>query len=515
MVCAIARPPASPTTIIPPMAPFLTLPTQGAGRRLLDSVTRLRVVLPVAIFAFVVVHQAWETSVADAWPAPQRWLAGVLLFGLVGPLVTFWTLDWIARAMAAGEAVEARARQGERYLASITNLSADAILSLDDDDMIQSWNRGAQEILGYPPEEVLGRHVATLLPAAQRQRGELAVIRDRLLSAGHVRGFETERLRRDGAVVPVELTQTLLRDEEGNFTGSSVILRDITDRQAAEEAVRALNRALEGRVAARTAELAAVTEELQATNVELVAANAELTQLDALKDEFVGLVSHELRAPLTNINASVELLLASQLPAGARAKLEIIGQEAKRLTGLVRSVLDVSRIQAGRLQLLPVATDPAELCRAALARQPADRPWQLEVVPATPPVLADVDRIGEVLANLLENASKYSRAGTPVLLAVRPLTADEVLFAVSDHGSGIPPEELERIFERFHRVERGDDRATYGHGLGLYIARRLVEGHGGRMWAESRPGEGSTFLFTLPPAAVEDGRALPVAPRVD
>ncbi len=296
------------------MAPFLTLPAQGAGRRLLDSVARLRVVLPMAIFVFVAVHQAWETAVADAWPAPQRWLAGVLVYGLVGPLVTFWTLDWIARAMSAGEAVEARARRGERYLASITNLSADAILSLDDDDVIQSWNQGAEEILGYQPREVLGRHVSVLLPAPRRDRGELAVIRDRLLSAGHVRGFQTERLRHDGAVVPVELTQTLLRGEDGRFTGSSVILRDITDRQAAEEAVRALNRELEARVAARTAELAAVTEELRATNDDLVVANAELTQLDALKDEFVSLVSHELRAPLTNINASVELLLANRLP---------------------------------------------------------------------------------------------------------------------------------------------------------------------------------------------------------
>ncbi len=175
----------------------------------------------------------------------------------------------------------------------------------------------------------------------------------------------------------------------------------------------------------------------------------------------------------------------------------------------------MSRIQAGRLHLLPLPAEPADLCRAALARQTADRPWRLTVAPGTPPVLADVDRIPEVLANLLENAVKYSSDGTPVALAVRPLTADEVLFAVSDHGVGIPPDELERVFERFHRVERGDDRATYGHGLGLYIARWVVESHGGRLWAESRPGAGSTFLFTLPRAPGDGGGHEEVANRVD
>lgn len=485
------------------MIPYLSLPSRGTGRRVLESVERLRIALPVAIFLFVVVQQAWETAVVDTWPAALRFAEGVLLYGLVGPLVTFWTLDWIARAMAAGEAVEARARRGERYLASITSLSADAIFSLDTDEVIQSWNQGAEEILGYTSGEVTGQHVSVLLPSDKRERGELAVLRDRLLAAGSVRAFQTERLRRDGTAVPVELTQTLLKGEDGRFMGSSVILRDITERVASEAAIRQLNRELEGRVAARTAELAAVTAELRAANAGLVAANIELTQVDALKDEFVSLVSHELRAPLTNINASVELLLAGHPPDKIQTKLEIIGQEAQRLTRLVRSVLDVSRIQAGRLELLTAPADPGLLCRSAVARQPADHIWQLTLAPDTPAVMADVDRIPEVLTNLLDNAVKYSSPGTAVDISVRPFGADAVLFSVADQGVGIPAEELERIFERFHRVERGDARATYGHGLGLYIARRLVEAHGGRMWAESTPGVGATFLFTLPRAPEE------------
>ncbi len=343
--------------------------------QLLRVVRRLRLVLPATILAFVLVHQAWETAAADGWPAPARFTEGVLVYGLVGPLVTFWTLDWIARALAA--------------------------------------------------------------------------------------------------------------------------------RQEAEAAVQRLNRDLETRVALRTAELDAVTAELRAANAELVAVNAELTQLDALKDEFVNLVSHELRAPLTNISASVELLLAGAPPPGAQAKLEIIGLETRRLTRLVQSVLDVSRIQAGRLQLHVAPCAPAELCQAAVARQSPDRAWHVTIAPGTPRVLADAERVQHVLANLLDNAAKYSPAGTPVHITARPLNAHEVLFAVADQGAGIPPGELDHVFERFHRVERGDARATYGHGLGLYIARRLVEAHGGRMWVESPTGAGATFLWTLPKAPEE------------
>jgi two-component system sensor histidine kinase EvgS len=482
----------------------------AASRRVIEVVERLRWVLPVAIFLVVLVHQAWEAATLAAWSPTQRFLQGVLLYGLIGPLVTFWTLDWIARAMRQREAIEARARRDERYLASITSSSADAIFSLDTHDTIQSWNRGAQETFGFRSEEVIGRSASLLVPAALAARGELAVIRDRLYEDGVVRGYQTERLRADGSAVPVELTQTLLRDDHGQIVGSSVILRDIRARLEAEAAVRRLNRELEARVAQRTRQLEALTATLQAQNEALEAANAELKQVDALKDEFVDLVSHELRAPLTTINASVELLLARRPADGVVEKLAIIGQEVSRLTRLVQSVLDISRINAGRLELHATRLDPSELCARALARvEDGGQLWRVDVAPGTPAVWADEDRAGEVLGNLLANAANYTPAGSGVTLSVRPApdgTRRAVWFAVHDEGGGIPPEEQERIFQRFHRLERGDARTTYGHGLGLYIARRLVEAQGGRIWVDSVPGEGATFTFTLPAAAGPEGR---------
>lgn len=480
-----------------------------------ERVAWLRRWLPVAIVLTVVLHQAWAAQAYEGWTMPARFAAGMLFYGIAGPAVTWWTLDWIARSIAAREAIETQARRGERYLASITSGSADAIFSLDTKDIVQSWNRGAGEIFGYAAEAVVGRHADLLIPSELRERGELDQIRQRLASEGFIRGHQTRRLNHDGREVDVELTQTLLRTEDGAVVGSSVILRDISDRLSAEAAVRTLNRELEDRVATRTRELQAATEALRSKNEALTAANHELTKLDALKDEFVRLVSHELRAPLTNINASVELLIGQATDAGQRRKLEIIGHEASRLTRLVRSVLDVSRMQAGRLELLPAPVATAHLCAEAVRRfADADHPCRVDVAPGTPPVLADLDRAVQVLDNLLDNAAKYSPPGSRIDLSAGPLppiareapavgAARPVLFSVTDRGVGIPAEELPRIFERFHRVERHDARETYGHGLGLYIARMIIEGHGGRIWVQSTPGSGSTFLFTLPAAPEE------------
>ena len=470
-----------------------------------DTVEKLRLVLPLLIFATVVLHQAWEAVAYEDWSPGLRFVAGVLFYGLVGPAVTFWTLDWIVRAIAVRESIEARVRRGERYLASITSSSASAIFSLDNEAIIQSWNRGAQEIFGYSAEDVVGQHVNMLLPEAQRGTDDAESVRNALAEQGYLRGHLTQRLTKDGRSVHVDLTRTLMHSEDGEVMGSSVILRDISDRVKAEDAVRQLNRELEARVVERTAQLQAVSEALRSKNEALVLANDELKQLDALKDEFVDLVSHELRAPLTNINASVELMLSGDPDPRSRTKLEIIGDEASRLTRLVQSVLDVSRMEAGRLRIQPAPVPASELCQLALQLLgESDHEFVLSIQPQTPAVLADAERASQVLGNLLSNAAKYSPVGSRIDLAARPAPAGEgVVFSVTDRGAGIPRDEIQRIFERFHRVERHDAKETYGHGLGLYIARKIVEAHGGSIRVESEPGQGSTFLFTLPQAPEE------------
>lgn len=516
---------AAPASVAPPPPPAPPPADIAARRRALVVVRRLRWALPLAILAFVVAHQVLEEQwlggglwgrgggvTAPVGGALPRLLSGLLVYGVAGPLVTFWTLDWIARTLARQAETEARLRHGERHLASITAGSADAILSVDLGGIVRSWNRGAAEMLGFAADEIIGQPAARVLPERLQPGGGLGRVRDRLAAAGFVRGVQARCRHKDGHTVPVDMTQTRLWDDDGRPAGASIVLRDMTSRIAAERAILELNRALEARVAERTEQLAAATAELEAKHDALAEANAELSRLDQLKDDFVALVSHELRAPLTNINASVELLETGALDERQRGKLAIIGVEAARLTRLVKGVLDLSRIQAGRFALDLGPTDAADLVAAAVRRLGDDDRARLAVAiaPGTPPVWADRDRAAEALGNLLENAVKYSPAGTPIAVDVAPAAAADaddpraaVAFAVTDRGRGIPAAEQARIFDRFHRLERDDARETYGHGLGLHIARAIAEAHGGRIDVASRPGEGSTFALRLPAAPPE------------
>jgi signal transduction histidine kinase len=276
----------------------------------------------------------------------------------------------------------------------------------------------------------------------------------------------------------------------------------------ASTALATANRDLEAKVAERTAHLEAATAELADTNADLARANTELRQLDRLKSEFVSLVSHQLRAPLTNIRGALEIVGgdAAPLPPSSRRTLEILTLESERLSSLIMTILDVSRLEAGRLspRLGLVAVEPllARACASTLGADPG-RPWSLEVQPGLPPAWADETLLEEVVRNLLENAAQYSPLGQPVEVDASVGEAG-IRVAVTDHGQGIPPEEQGLIFDSFHRIGE-DDSAVQGYGLGLYFADRLVRAMGGSVAVESpvRPDDGapgSRFIVTLPVA---------------
>ncbi len=290
------------------------------------------------------------------------------------------------------------------------------------------------------------------------------------------------------------------------FFTLSWIIGQLREKEKAEARIRQLNRELERRVAQRTEELARAYEELQRRNEALQAANEELKELDQLKSEFVSMVSHELRAPLTNINGSIELMLADgdMDPESQRTMLRIIGEQSARLTRLVQGILNVSRIEARKLEIHPQAVDVRPLMEKVienLAQRENIHEFELPESPL-PLVWADPDRLEEILANLIDNAVKYSPEGGTIKLSARE-SDGRLIISVTDPGVGIPAKELDKIFEKFHRVDRGDARTTYGHGLGLYISKRFIEAHGGDIWVESKLGKGSTFSFTLPLATPE------------
>ena len=269
----------------------------------------------------------------------------------------------------------------------------------------------------------------------------------------------------------------------------------IEQKEQAEAEVYRLNIELQQRVEERTHELRIKAEEL-------TAANERLQELDRLKSEFVSLVSHELRAPLTNVRSAVELMEAGcpALNETCTQMFNIVAEQIGRLGRLVDDVLNVSRIEAGGLNLTYTEVDIVQIAERAvddITTRQTGHVFRQQGSAVHPHVWADADRLYEVVANLVDNAAKYSPPHSEVVLEVHTERQEAVL-SVSDSGPGIPPEEHSRIFEKFHRLDSSDAKETYGYGLGLYLCRRLVEAMNGRIWVESEPGQGATFRFALP-----------------
>jgi signal transduction histidine kinase len=269
----------------------------------------------------------------------------------------------------------------------------------------------------------------------------------------------------------------------------------VEQKEQAEAEVYRLNFELQQRVEERTRELKAQAEEL-------TVANKRLQELDRLKSEFVSLVSHELRAPLTNVRSAVELM-EDGCPAineTCNQMFTIVAEQIGRLGRLVDDVLNVSRIEAGGLHLSYTGVDIVQIAEQAvddIAARQTGHIFRRPDCEVHPRVWADADRLYDVVANLVDNAAKYSPPQGEVVLELHT-AGQEAILSVSDSGPGIPAVEHSHIFEKFHRLDSGDAKETYGYGLGLYLCRRLVEAMNGRIWVESEPGRGATFRFALP-----------------
>ena len=315
--------------------------------------------------------------------------------------------------------------------------------------------------------------------------------------------FQLAKVNREtaaGQTYYVDLTELPYVDASGQIAGLIHLVQDVTEAGT-----------LEQEITQQRNELHLLQRELRQRNVELAAANTELRRLDELKSQFVSVAAHELRNPLTAILGYVELLLDEGFGPLLDQQREFVGivhRAGRRLLDITNDLLDVTRIEVGRIELVLQPTDLGALVSRVIAeynvqREEKAQQLDLHVVPDLPAGLCDETRTAQVVGNLFSNAVKYTGEGGQITVRVdRAAQEGYLLVSVADTGMGISAEDQTKLFSRFFRTDGARTSGVGGTGLGLYVTRSLVELHGGRIWLESEVGKGSTFYVTF---AVADG----------
>ncbi len=359
-------------------------------------------------------------------------------------------------------------------LSAIVESSEDAIFSKDLDGRLLSWNRGAERLYGYTAEEVVGQSVALLAPPERVD--EIPQIMERLRRGERIEHYETTRMTRDGRRLRISLAISPLRNEAGVVMGASVIARDVTERARLEEALRQ-----------RAEELAEETRR---------------------KDQFLAMLAHELRNPLAPVLNAIHILKlkGSCEPSCVRAR-DIAERQVLHMARLIDDLIDLSRLNRGKIEIRSRACEVSEILETAaqgVAFLMERRRHTLTVTPPRPPLrlIADPDRLEQILVNLLNNAAKYTDPGGHIALSAER-DGCEVVFTVRDNGIGILPEALPHIFDLFAQADQSLDRSRGGLGIGLSLVKRLVTLHGGEVSAHSA-GEGQGAVFTVRLPAGED-----------
>ena len=343
----------------------------------------------------------------------------------------------------------------ERFRLLVDGVRDYALILLDPYGRVTSWNPGAEAITGYSADEAVGLHISRFYPTERADDAERELVRAQVEGRCEVEG---ERERRGGVRYWAAVTLTALTDPTGTLRGFAQLTRDITGKK----------------------------------------------QLERMKDEFVSIVSHELRTPLTAIRGALGLLsggVAGGLDEMTAELVTLARDNSERLVRLINDILDIQKIEVGKMSLRPTALAPAALLRttveglrALAAENRVELAWTVDEPAAW---LGDADRVTQVLTNLISNAIAFSPAGATVEVTATA-RGGRAHVSVRDTGPGIPAEMRALLFGKFQQLDGSDARRKSGTGLGLAISKAIVELHGGTIGVDSEPGRGSTFWFELP-----------------
>lgn len=381
----------------------------------------------------------------------------------------------VASDITERKKAEASLRESEERSRVILESIPQGVIFSDVDGKIIEINNAVRRMHKYEhKEEIVGRQFLELIPEVDHAR--ISDNYKETLEAGYSGALLYNMLKKDGSLFNAELTAAVIKNDAGTPVGFVTVTEDISGRKNIEEQIRELE---------------------------------VLREVDNLRSQLLSNVSHELRTPLTSIKGFVSTLLRTDAEWSSEEQrdfLEIVNQEADRLTRLISDLLDMSRLDAGALKLnrdIHHVSTVLESIESRLGSLTCGRRLLKNIPFDLPPVFVDEMRIGQVLTNLIENAIKYSPEGCDIVIEARPIR-DDVVISVIDKGAGIPYELIDKVFDRFYQTESIVTGRKSGTGLGLSICRGIIEAHGGRIWVESKLGEGSNFSFSLPIDNEED-----------
>lgn len=394
-------------------------------------------------------------------------------------------LALITREREAHELAKAESR-----FRRLLEAAPDAIIEVDREGRIVLHNAVTEKLFGYSRDELFEKGVETLIPGylRSRHREHRASYLVHPVTRPMGEGLTLVGQRKDGSQFPVEISLSPLESEDGLRV--TAVIRDVSERQRAQEEKRAMNEQF--------------TRALSEKNQQLELRNQEVERANRLKSEFLASMSHELRTPLHTIIGFSQLLAEGThgaLNEKQQRFLDHVRQDSKHLLELINDILDLSKVEAGELELFPESFDfTAALEEVLSSLQTVAGAKEIHIenrAVAKSCIYAERVRFTEVLYNLLSNAIKFTPASGSVW--VDAAIEDGFLhISVTDTGVGIPPNEHEAIFSKFYQIGSTTKGVREGTGLGLAITKRLVELHGGKIWVESQPGEGSRFSFTIP-----------------
>ncbi len=456
------------------------------GSRLLAFAERLQGSLPVTAVFTVGVYAFFN------WQILQQ-----------GDTLPLWATVVLGLLLIARQSLRAGEIEYEQYT-SLVNGVAEPAFFCDASGRFQLVNPALLSASGYAgPADLLGQPMEILFGSKQAAQ----VLKEGLSSPAAGFSGEIELITADKRTLPVFLSLRPLfvgtRSKQWLAGTAHDLSLQKKQQQALQQALKQvdkarnelqeLNRSLEARVAEKTTSLTTALQQLEKQNI-------ELQQLDQLKSDFVSLVSHELRAPLTNISAGMQLLNSSnQVPEAVREKFRLIQAEIERLSHFVETILDLSALDAGKLPLYPTPLALNSIFRTvsqSLAHRPGAERISWEDAKDLPAVFADEKALGSILFHLLDNALKYAPAG---VISVKAKAGEkQMVITVQDQGPGFDQQEKALIFDPFYRTDSRDSRKTYGHGLGLYIVKRLAQAMNGTISADNHPEGGAIFTLTLP-----------------